>query len=83
MAAEFYSSRIDIVTTIQDGCPKNPGSIPDRGKNFSRYQCAQNGPVFHTACFSVGNCKIILQGLKRPGREDDHSNPFAGEVKSE
>ena len=70
----FIPVRFGIVTMIRDGCSKNRVCVLDTSKNFSLYQSAQNGPVFHTACYSKGTWKNF-QRVNRPVREDDHSNP--------
>jgi len=64
--------RFGMVTAIRDGCPKFRGCIPDRSKNFSLHQSSQNGPVFHTACYSMATWNNFPKG-ESARREDDHS----------
>jgi hypothetical protein len=51
-----------------------------RAGNFSLYHRAQNGSGSHPASYPMGTGALSL-GLKRPGREADHSPPSSAEVK--
>jgi hypothetical protein len=57
------------------------GLIPDGGGNFSLLHCIQTGPGIHPATYSMSTGGFSL-GLKRPGREADHSNPSSAKVKN-
>jgi hypothetical protein len=47
--------------------PAGPG-------NFSLHHRVQNGSVAHPASYPMGTRDLSL-GIKRPGREADHSSP--------
>jgi len=51
------------------------------GKTLSLLQNIQTGSGAHPASCS-GN-SVALAGLKRPGREADHSPPFSAKIKNE
>jgi hypothetical protein len=53
--------------------------FPPRAGNFSLYHRVQNGSGAHTASYPMGTRGFFL-GVKRPGRETDHS-PSSAEVK--
>jgi hypothetical protein len=48
--------------------------------NFSLHHRVQNGSGAHPASYPVGT-RGSLPGVKRPGREADHSSPSSAEVK--
>jgi hypothetical protein len=50
--------------------------FPAGAGNFSLHHRVQNGSGAHPASYSVGT-----MGVKRPGREADHSPPSSAEVK--
>jgi hypothetical protein len=47
--------------------------------NFSPHNCARTGSGTHPASYTVGTTGCFL-GVKRPGREADHSPPSSVEV---
>jgi hypothetical protein len=47
--------------------------------NFSLYHRVQNGSGAHPASYPMGIGDLSL-GLRRPGRESDHSTPSSAEV---
>jgi hypothetical protein len=58
------------------------GSITGRGKEIFLYTTASRpalGPTLLSIQWVLG---IIFPGVKRPGREADHSPPFSAEVKN-
>jgi hypothetical protein len=56
------------------------GSIPGGGLEFSLRHRVQTGSVTHPASYQMGNGTLSL-GVKRPGREANHSPPSSAEVK--
>jgi hypothetical protein len=65
------------------------GSVYDRGSgvrfpagagNFSLHHRVQNGSGAHRASYPRGT-RGLFPGVKRPGREADHSPPSSAEVK--
>jgi hypothetical protein len=56
------------------------GSSPGRGWEFFLHHCVQTGSGTHPASYPVGTRSSFL-GVKRPGREADHSPPSCAEVK--
>jgi hypothetical protein len=48
--------------------------------NFSLHHCVENGSGARPATYPMGTGALFL-GVKRPGREADHSPPFSAEVK--
>jgi hypothetical protein len=54
--------------------------IPAGAGNFSLRHRVQTGSGAHPASYPVGT-KGPLLGVKRPGREADHSPPSSAEVK--
>jgi hypothetical protein len=48
--------------------------------NFSLHHCVQNGSEAHPASYPMGTGGSF-PGVKRPGREADHSPPSSAEVK--
>jgi hypothetical protein len=82
-----------------EGCPLSNSSVAialgygldDRGsrdrfptgaENFSLHHRVQNGSGAHPASYPVG-IRGCFPGVKRPGREADHSPPSTAEVKNE
>jgi hypothetical protein len=57
------------------------GSFSAEAGNFSLHRRVQNGSGDLPASYPVGKVAISL-GLKRPGREADHSSPSRVEVKN-
>jgi hypothetical protein len=49
--------------------------------NFSLYHQVQNGSGAHSASYPMVPGALSL-GIKRPGREADHSRPYNAEVKN-
>jgi hypothetical protein len=54
--------------------------FPARAGNFSLHHRVQNGSEAHPASYPVGTGSSF-PGVKRPGREADHSPPSSTEVK--
>jgi hypothetical protein len=54
--------------------------FPAEAGNFSLHHRVQNGSGAHLASYPMGTRSLSL-GLKRPGREADHSPPSSAEVK--
>jgi hypothetical protein len=54
--------------------------FPAGAANFSLHHRAQNDSRAHPASYPMGTRTISL-GVKRPGREADHSPPSSAEVK--
>jgi hypothetical protein len=54
--------------------------LPAGAANFSLHHRVQNSSVAHTAFYTVGTGALSL-GVKRPGRQADHSPPSTAEVK--
>jgi hypothetical protein len=52
-----------------------------RAGNFSLHHRVQTGSGAYPASYSMGNRNSFL-GVKRPGREADHSPPSSAEVKN-
>jgi hypothetical protein len=50
--------------------------------NFSLHHCVQNGSGAHPASYPM-DTGGSFPGVKRPGREADHSPPSSAEVKNE
>jgi hypothetical protein len=57
------------------------GLNPDRNTFFSLLYKAQTNSEAHSASYPMGT-GAFSSGIKRPGREVDHSPPFSAEVKS-
>jgi hypothetical protein len=57
------------------------GSSAGSNGNFSLHHCVQTGFETHPASYPVGT-KGSFTGVKRPGREADHSPPYNVEVKN-
>jgi hypothetical protein len=55
--------------------------FPAGAGNFSLHHRVQNGSGFHPASYPMGT-RGSFPGVKRPGREDDHSLPSSAEVKN-
>jgi hypothetical protein len=54
--------------------------FPAGAGNFSLHHRVQNGAGSHTASYPMGTSSSF-PGIKRPGREADHSLPSSAEVK--
>jgi hypothetical protein len=54
--------------------------FPARAGNVSLHHCVQIGSGSHPASYPMGT-KGSFPGVKRPGREADHSPPSSAEVK--
>jgi len=54
--------------------------VTARAGNFSLHHRVQTGSKFHPASYPVGN-RASFPGVKRPGREADHSPPSSVELK--
>jgi hypothetical protein len=53
--------------------------LPAGARNFSLHHHVQNGSGAHPASYPIGTTDSV--GVKRPGREADHSHPSSAEVK--
>jgi hypothetical protein len=53
--------------------------FPAGAGNFSLHHRVQNGSGAHPASYPMGN-RVSFPGIKRPGREADHSPPSSAEV---
>jgi hypothetical protein len=57
--------------------------FPAGDGNFSlHHRCVQNGSGAHPASYPMGTRGLFPLGIKRPGREADHSTPSSVEVKN-
>jgi hypothetical protein len=54
--------------------------FPAGAGNFSLHHCVQHGSGAHPASYPVST-RVLSLGVKRPGREADHSPPSGAEVK--
>jgi hypothetical protein len=54
--------------------------FPAGAGNFSLHHRVQNGFGAHPASYPMGS-RVLSLGVKRPGREAEHSPPFSAEVK--
>jgi hypothetical protein len=54
--------------------------FPADSGNFILHHRIQNGSVARSASYTMGT-SVYLLGVKRPGREADHSPPSSAEVK--
>jgi hypothetical protein len=54
--------------------------FPAEAGNFSLHHSVQNGFWAHPVSYPMGTRDLSL-GVKRPGREADHSPPSSAEVK--
>jgi hypothetical protein len=50
-------------------------------ENFSLHHRFQNGPGTHPTSYPISASDPFPGGVKRPGRESDHSPPSSAEVK--
>jgi hypothetical protein len=57
------------------------GSISESGRDFSLRYCIQTGSGPHPASYRMG-AGGSFPGVRRPGREADHSPPCSAEVKN-
>jgi hypothetical protein len=55
--------------------------VPAGGGNFSLHHCVQTGAGAHPSSYLIGT-RGTFPGVKRPGREADHSPPSSVEVKN-
>jgi hypothetical protein len=55
--------------------------FPEGAGNFSLHHCVQNGSGAHPASYPMDTRGLSL-GVKRPGREADHSPTSSAEVKN-
>jgi hypothetical protein len=55
--------------------------FPAGAGNFSLHYRVQDGSGAHTTSYPVGTRGSFPGGVKRPGREADHSPPSSAEVK--
>jgi hypothetical protein len=55
--------------------------FPAGARNFSLHHRVQNGSEAHPASYPTGTRGSFL-GVKRPGREADHSSPSSADVKN-
>jgi hypothetical protein len=55
--------------------------LPEGAGNFSLHHRVQNGSGAHPASYQIGTGGFF-PGVKRPGRESDHSPPSTAEVKN-
>jgi hypothetical protein len=55
--------------------------FPAGAGNFSLHHRVQNGSGAHPASYPMGTRGSLSLGVKRPGREADHSSPSSAEVK--
>jgi hypothetical protein len=55
--------------------------FPAGAGNLSLHHRSQTGSGAHLDCYPIGN-RGSLPGVKRPGREADHSPPSGAEVKN-
>jgi hypothetical protein len=55
--------------------------FPAGAGNFSLPHHVQTGSGAHSACYPMGTGGGSFPGVKRPGREADHSHPSSAEVK--
>jgi hypothetical protein len=55
--------------------------FPARAGNFSLHHRVQNGSEAHPVSYTMGT-RDSFSGVKRPGREADHSPPSSAEVQN-
>jgi len=65
------------VNSIESG---QPGFDSWQGQRLSLLHCVQTGSETHPAYYSMG-IGVVSLGIKRPGREADHSPPSGAEIK--
>jgi hypothetical protein len=63
-----YCRRDNVVSAV----PRNRGSFPDRGRNFTPLQNVGIGPGGHLEIY-LKDAKDSFRGGKAPGREADNS----------
>jgi len=73
----FRDSSVSIVTTFRSGRTKGNVSILVMGDRLSVLRNIQTGSGSHPAFYSVAT------GVKRPGRDTDHSPPSSADVENE
>jgi hypothetical protein len=77
---EFKNDREKALHWLRDRRPRGPSSNPGRGKISFFLNVVQTGSGAHPAIYSTGIGGSFL-GVKRPGRQTDHSLPTSAEVK--
>jgi hypothetical protein len=70
----------DIAARLRTGRPTIRGSIPGRGKRFLLHY-VQTCSGTHPASYTMGTDSHFL-GVKRQGREADHSHPSSTKIKN-
>jgi hypothetical protein len=75
-----YNSSVGIALSYGLGDRGSRVRFPAGGWNFSLHHRVQNGSRAHPASYPMGTRDPSL-GVKRPGREADHSPPSSTEVK--
>jgi hypothetical protein len=55
---------------------------PAGAENFSLHHRVKTGSGTHPASYSIGT-RVSFPGVRRPGRESDHSPPSSAEVRNE
>ena len=63
--------------------PRNRGSIPSRSKKFFSYPKLPDRLRGPFSLIFKGYYEQFLRGVKRPGREAEHSPPSSAEIKNE
>jgi hypothetical protein len=71
---------VGIATGLGLGDKGGGSSIPGRVKKFSLLQIVQTGSGVHQTSYKMGTGGSFL-GVKRQGREADHSPPTSAKVK--
>jgi hypothetical protein len=77
-----HDSSVSIVTTLWAGKPGDRDSIPDRIKRA--FFCPKYSDQLwcpRSLLFNRGH--ELSSGVKRPGREAEHSTPYNAKVKNE
>jgi hypothetical protein len=77
----FYDSSVGIAIGYELDDPGSRVRFPAGVGNFSLHHRIQTGSGAHPASYSKGTGDLSL-GVKRPGREADHSPPSSAEVKN-
>jgi hypothetical protein len=81
--ASFQSESVSLARDAKDNGLDDRGSrvrFPAETGNFSLHHRVQNGSGAHPASYPTGT-RDSFPGVKRPGREADHSPPSSAEVK--
>jgi hypothetical protein len=83
---KFTVNKVELVywlgTRLQVERPENRGSIPRKSRDFSLHSQCPDQPSDSRSLISNGYRGLLPAGLKRPGREADHSPPTSAEVKN-